>query len=274
MTLGSGATRGLTAGSRWLPRRVDIAPKTSILISVQVRVLFFGMLKDIAGGGEQRLTLAEGARLADALARCEQQWPKLGDYLAATAIAINQEFAPVESRLKDGDEIALLPPVSGGAPRADESLAPFVRLQRERIVPHDVVPRLERPEDGAVVIFDGMVRNHSRGRETKYLEYEAYEPMALKQLQQLAAEARQKFAIRNVAIVHRLGRLELGESSVLVVVFSAHRAAAFEACRWLIDTLKQTVPIWKKEFFADGAVWAPGEAFPATIPTAGKAAKE
>jgi molybdopterin synthase catalytic subunit len=92
-------------------------------------------------------------------------------------------------------------------------------------------------------------------------------------MQQLAAEARQRFAIRNVAIVHRLGRLEIGESSVLIVVFAAHRAAAYEASRWLIDTLKQTVPIWKKEFFADGAVWAPGEAFPAAIPTAGKTAK-
>jgi molybdopterin converting factor subunit 1 len=239
---------------------------------MQVRVLFFGMLKEITGGGEQKLTLADGARLADALAECEKRWPKLADYLPATATAINQEFAPAESRLKDGDEIALLPPVSGGAPnRKDDE--PFVRIQRERIVPHDILPKLERAEDGAIVIFDGVVRNHSRGRETKHLEYEAYEPMALKQMQQLAAEARQKFAIRNVALVHRLGKLEIGESSVLIAVYSAHRVAAFEACRCLIDTLKQTVPIWKKEFFADGAVWADGEAFPATIPTAGKATK-
>jgi molybdopterin synthase catalytic subunit/molybdopterin converting factor small subunit len=248
----------------------DIIVKTSILIIMQVRVLFFGMLKEIAGGGEQKLTLADGARLADALAECEKRWPKLGDYLPATATAINQEFAPAESRLKDGDEIALLPPVSGGAPQHDEA---FVRIQRERIVPHDIVPKLEHGEDGAIVLFDGIVRNYSRGRETKHLEYEAYEPMALKQMQQLAAEARQKFAIRNVALVHRLGKLEIGESSVLIAVYSAHRAAAFEACRWLIDTLKQTVPIWKKEFFADGAVWADGEAFPANVPTAGKATK-
>jgi len=234
-------------------------------------VHFFGMLKDIAGGGEQSLTLAEGARLADALAQCETRWPKLGDYMSATATAINQEFAAPESRLRDGDEIALMPPVSGGN---DDSDDPFVRLQRERIVPHDIVPRMERPEDGAVVIFDGMVRKQSRGRETKYLEYEAHEPMALKQMQRLAEEARQRFAIRNVALVHRLGKVEIGESSVLIVVFSAHRAAAYDASRWLIDTLKQTVPIWKKEFFADGAVWAPGEPFPAAIPTARKAVKQ
>ena len=235
---------------------------------MQVRVLFFGMLREIAGGSEQRLAVADDARLADLLGECEKKWPKLADYLPATATAVNQEFAAPDTRLKDGDEVALLPPVSGGS--GDE---PFVRLQRERIVPHDIVPKHERPEDGAIVIFDGVVRNHSRDRETKYLEYEAYEPMALKQLQGLAGEAREKFAIRNVALVHRLGRLEIGESSVLIAVYSAHRAAAFEACRWLIDTLKKTVPIWKKEYFADGAVWADGEAFPETIPTAGKTAK-
>ncbi|HTK94043.1 MAG TPA: molybdenum cofactor biosynthesis protein MoaE [Terriglobales bacterium] len=232
---------------------------------MQVRVLFFGLLREIAGGAEQRLAVKDGARLADVLAACEKQWPKLADYLPASATAINQEYASGDRALQDGDEVALLPPVSGGAPEPA-----FVKLQRERIVPHDIVPRLERPEDGAIVLFDGIVRNHSHGRETRYLEYEAYEPMALKQLEQLVAEARQKFAIRNVALVHRLGRLEIGESSVLIAVYSAHRAPAFEACRWLIDTLKKTVPIWKKEFFADGAVWADGEPFPATIPTAGK----
>jgi len=165
--------------------------------------------------------------------------------------------------LNTNDEVALLPPVSGGT--LDE--APLVRLVRGRIVPHDIVPALELPEDGAIVIFDGVVRNHSRNRKTLSLEYEAYEPMALQKLQELAAEARQRFAIRNVALVHRLGRIEIGESSVLIAVFSAHRAAAFDACRWLIDTLKRTVPIWKKEYFEDGAVWADGEPFPAEIIT-------
>jgi molybdopterin synthase catalytic subunit len=127
------------------------------------------------------------------------------------------------------------------------------------------VPRLEKPEDGAIVIFDGIVRNTSRGRRTLYLDYESYEEMALKGLQELASLATQKFAVRNVAIVHRLGRIEIGESSVLIAVFSAHRAAAFEACRWVIDTLKRTVPIWKKEYFEDGAVWADGEPFPEEV---------
>jgi molybdopterin synthase catalytic subunit len=118
------------------------------------------------------------------------------------------------------------------------------------------------------VIFDGVARNHTRGRKTLYLDYEAYEPMALQELHRLAGEALGKFGIRNLALVHRLGRIEIGESSVLIAVYSAHRAAAFDACRWLIDTLKKRVPIWKKEYFEDGAVWADGEPFPAEIPTA------
>lgn len=119
--------------------------------------------------------------------------------------------------------------------------------------------------DGAVVLFDGVVRNNTRGRQTMYLVYEAYEAMALEQMRGLADAALTRFAIRDVVLVHRLGRLEVGETSVLIAVASAHRAAAFEACRWLIDTLKKTVPIWKKEHFVDGAVWAAGEPFPEEI---------
>ena len=116
--------------------------------------------------------------------------------------------------------------------------------------------------DGAVCVFDGIVRDNTRGRATLYLDYEAYREMALAQMERLAEEAIEKFGVRDVALIHRLGRLLVGESSVLIVVASAHRAAAFDACRWLIDTLKKTVPIWKKETFADGAVWADGEPFP------------
>jgi molybdopterin synthase catalytic subunit len=109
------------------------------------------------------------------------------------------------------------------------------------------------------------VRNNTRGRHTLYLEYEAYEAMALKQMQGLEVKAREQFGLRAAAIVHRLGRLEIGETSVLIVVAAAHRGVAFDACRWLIDTLKKTVPIWKKEYFEDGAVWADGETFPEEI---------
>ena len=116
-----------------------------------------------------------------------------------------------------------------------------------------------------MVVFDGIVRNNSRGRRTLHLDYEAYEEMAARQMHELGREALRRFGVRQVTIVHRLGRLEVGETSVLIVVASAHRAQAFEACRWLIDTLKKTVPIWKKETFVDGAVWADGEPFPAGL---------
>jgi molybdopterin synthase catalytic subunit len=132
----------------------------------------------------------------------------------------------------------------------------------------DVVRKIKSSEDGAAVVFEGVVRNQTRGRKTLYLDYEAYEGMALAQMEGLAAQALKQFQVREVALIHRLGRLEIGETSVLVVVASAHRAAAFDACRWLIDMLKRTVPIWKKEYFEDGAVWADGEAFPEEIPRA------
>jgi molybdopterin synthase catalytic subunit len=129
----------------------------------------------------------------------------------------------------------------------------------------EIVAEMKAGPDGAVCAFDGIVRDNSRGRKTLYLDYEAYREMALEQMRGLAAEAVSKFGVRDVALVHRLGRLQVGETSVLVVVASAHRGAAFDACRWLIDTLKKTVPIWKKEQFVDGAIWADGEPFPDSV---------
>ncbi len=230
---------------------------------MNIRVLFFGMLKDLAGRDSESVSLSDTATVGDLLRHYEQRVPKLAPYLRSSAVAVNQEFALASQALRENDEVGLLPPVSGGSDKPQ----PFVQILHERIVPHDIVPKLEKPEDGAIVIFDGVVRNHSRSRRTLCLVYEAYEEMALKQLRLLASEALTQFAIRNVAIIHRLGRIEIGESSVLIAVYSAHRAAAFDACRFLIDTLKKSVPIWKKEHFEDGAVWADGEPFPAEIAT-------
>ena len=228
---------------------------------MQVRVLSFGVLKDVAGRSSDVLTLPDRATAADVIEHYQERMTGLRGMLSSIAISVNQEYAATDVHLHADDEVALLPPVSGGS--GDN--APYIRLVRERIVPHDIVPRLERPEDGAIVIFDGIVRNNSRGHATQYLDYESYEAMALKKLHEMATDALEQFAVRNLAIVHRLGRIEIGESSVLIAVFSAHRAAAFDACRWLIDTLKKTVPIWKKEYFADGAIWADGEPFPEHI---------
>lgn len=228
---------------------------------MKVTVLYFGQLRELAGKREAQVEVPEASTVRDLFEQCSREFPALKDFKDVIAIGVNRDFAERDRVLSPGDEVAMMPPVSGGTPRDP----PFVRMQQERIVPQDVVPKYEWPEDGAIVIFDGVVRNNSRGRSTEYLVYESYEEMALKQLRELAEEAKRRFAIRNVALVHRTGRIEVGESSVLIAVYSAHRAAAFDACRWLIDTLKKTVPIWKKEYFKDGAVWADGEPFPEEI---------
>src|ERR1700692_470357 len=227
---------------------------------MRVRVLFFGRLKDIVGRAEELAELSEGARVEDLFERYGKSFPELAKFRASIAASVNQEFAEWRAPLAAGDEVAFLPPVSGGAIPAgaavEESLCALVRAP---IATSEIVAQLKAPPDGAVVVFEGIVRNHSAGRSTLYLEYEAYEAMAIAKMREIGAEMREKFAIRRYAMVHRLGRLEIGETSVLIAVCSAHRAAAFDACRFSIDTLKRNVPIWKKEFFSDGAVWAEGE---------------
>lgn len=140
-----------------------------------------------------------------------------------------------------------------------------VKLVHHAIAVADLQQRIRRGEDGAVCVFEGIVRNNTRGRQTLYLEYEAYETMAQQEMERLVQHAMQQFGVREVIVHHRLGRIEISDASVFIAVASAHRAAAFDACRWLIDTLKKQVPIWKKEFFIDGAVWADGEPFPAEV---------
>ncbi len=248
---------------------------------MQVRVLYLGMLRDLAGRDSEVVQLSDGARLADLYSELRRRIPKLQDFRNAIALSVNYEYSDGAALLHDNDEVALLPPVSGGRVdenSSDEISAPPIsehsRLVVEPIEAAAIVSALKHPEDGAVAIFDGIVRNHSRGRRTLYLDYTAYEPMALRQMEQLAQQALASFAVREVRIVHRLGRLQIGETSVCIVVASAHRAAAFDACRWLIDTLKKQVPIWKREYFEDGAVWADGESFPPEIPCAGGSASK
>ncbi len=230
---------------------------------MQIRVLFFGVLKDLVGRSSETLELPEGARLQTALSHYADQVPRFQAMLPSLALSVNQEYSGPDRALQAGDEVGLLPPVSGGS--GDARPTDSVRIQRDPISTQAEVDRLKLPQDGAAVIFEGVVRDNARGRRTLYLDYEAYEAMALKQMNALTEQARSQFAIRDIALVHRLGRLEIGETSVLIVVASAHRGPAFDACRWIIDTLKKTVPIWKKEYFEDGAVWADGEPFPKEI---------
>ena len=243
---------------------------------MRVRVLFFGMLKDLAGRPSDTLELPDGASVRDVLQHYAIETPPFKESLAMLAVAVNQEYAGAETALKSGDEVALLPPVSGGSGRpvgrdaasglpSGRASGLRASIVRDPIDTTLILANIKRGDDGAAVVFEGVVRNQTQGRRTLYLDYEAYEEMARQQMEALAEQALKEFQIRDVALVHRLGRLEIGEVSVLIVVASAHRAAGFDACRWLIDTLKRTVPIWKKEYFEDGAVWAAGEPFPAEI---------
>ncbi len=220
---------------------------------MKIKVLFFGVTRDLTGLPEERTEMPEGANLEGLWSRYAARFPRLHDLSAALLLAVNQEIADRERALQNGDEVAFLPPVSGG------SNQDYFLLTRSIISTSDLVRRQKAPEDGAVVVFEGIVRNNSGGRGTLYLEYEAYEPMAMRKLQEVGAEVRRQFQIDHIGIVHRLGRLEIGETSVAIIVTSAHRRAAFGACQFAIDRLKQIVPIWKKEFFENGSAWATGE---------------
>ena len=219
---------------------------------MKVNILFFGPARELTGFEREQVEIAPGETVGELQARYESRFPRLRGMSGSLLAAVNQEVAERSHILQDGDEVAFLPPVSGGA---EED---FYRITREPISTQELADQLKAPEDGAIVIFEGIVRNHSRGRKTVYLEYEAYEPMAVRKLEEIGREAKEKFAIHHLGIIHRVGRLEIGETSVVIVVSAAHRSPAFAACHYALDRLKQIVPIWKKEYFEDGAVWAEG----------------
>lgn len=220
---------------------------------MRVTVLFFGVLKELMGASEESLEIAESnATVGSIFAHYSGRVGTLRDQRSSILFARNREFATADTAVEDKDEIAFLPPVSGGS---DE----LFTITREALDGSALARRVQRPEDGAVVTFDGVVRNNTKGRATLYLEYECYQEMALRQMRRIGAEVSEQFAIGRVGMAHRLGRLEIGEASVVVAASAPHRKAAFEAALEAINRLKREVPIWKKEFFADGAVWVDGE---------------
>lgn len=223
---------------------------------MRIRVLFFGQLKEIVGSAHEDVDLSEGARVEDLFERYGRRFPMLAKFRPSIAASVNQEYSEWRAPLSPGDEVAFLPPVSGGQQSA--LTEDIFQLVRDPIDSRSLIESLKAPEDGALVVFDGFVRNSFKGQRTLYLEYEAYEPMALAKIREIGAYVRVNFAIHRCGIIHRLGRLEIGETSVLIAISSAHRAAAFDACRYAIDALKRGVPIWKKEFFEGGAVWTEG----------------
>jgi molybdopterin synthase catalytic subunit len=223
---------------------------------MRVRVLFFGVLKDLTGKSEELLEVSSGSTIASVFDGYLQRFATLEGKRSSILFARNHEFVKPETELKDNDEVAFLPPVSGGSGTRDE---PYAAMVRQRIDSQGLAERVRRDEDGAVVTFEGVVRNNTKGRATRYLEYEAYEPMAVSQMRRIAGEVASNYEVSRVAVVHRLGRLEIGEASIAIAVSAPHRKPAFEAALETINRLKREVPIWKKEFFADGEVWVEGE---------------
>lgn len=219
-----------------------------------VKVLFFGSLRDLAGFSEDTLDLAslpKPVSLASVFEYYAKRFPKLNDLRPSIVMARNQQFSSADTLIHANDEIALLPPVSGGSA--------LFSLTRDLIDSAALARQIATASDGAVVTFEGIVRDNTKGRRTLYLEYEGYEAMAIQIMEKLGAEIVVAHAIGRIGMIHRLGRLEIGEASVVIVAAAPHRRPAFEAALEAIDRLKRTVPIWKKEYFEDGAVWVDGE---------------
>jgi MoaE-MoaD fusion protein len=232
---------------------------------IAVRVLFFGAARDAVGDAEVRLSLKENSTAAAAFEQMLEKFPELRRFGRSLLFAVNQEYAAKDREVHDGDELAVFPPVSGGSTSSAGALSAsrlqndFFELTADPVDVGAIARRVVLPECGATVTLDGYAREWTRGRQTLHLIYEAYEPMALRELKRLGREAHDRFEIAHIGIVHRTGRLEIGETSVVIAVSAPHRRTAFEACEWAIRELKRTVPIWKKEVFADGEVWVEGE---------------
>lgn len=238
---------------------------------MQIRVLFFGQLKDIAGAAEDLYRPSGPESLQALFESYAARFPALRGFENSLVLARNAQFVPRETLLEDGDEVAFLPPVSGGGGDGwlhviDDPGGHFFGLTSAPIDTQALARRVQRDEDGAVVCFEGVVRNNTKGRSTLFLDYECYEPMAIRTMAALGAEIAAAHAVGRIGMVHRLGRLEIGEASVAIVVASPHRRAAFDAALEGINRLKKLVPIWKKEHFADGEVWVEGEWDPSVLP--------
>jgi molybdopterin converting factor subunit 1 len=219
--------------------------------SITITSLLFGQAREWAGASTLELEIETPATVQSAFAVLKLRHPRLAEMERSLLFAVNEEYASPSHPLSNGDRLAVLPPVSGGEGKSRD----IFEITREPIDIARLRSRLLEGDSGAVVVFDGVARNNTKGRATVYLEYEGYEPMSLRTMEQIGREVHERWPINRVGIIHRLGRIEIAESSVVIVVTSAHRKVGFEACHYAIDRLKKIVPIWKKEYFEDGAVW-------------------
>lgn len=231
-------------------------------MAIEVKVLFFGAAREIVGANERNFTFQDATKSNEAFEIILQESPALKEkFNDSLLFAINQNYVNGDEILQNNDELAIFPPVSGGTEATNHN--DFFEITREALNVGEIARRIVKPECGAIVTLDGFVRKWTKGRETLYLEYEAYQPMALSEMRKLGETAHERFGITHLGIVHRLGKMEIGETSVVISVSAAHRKAAFAACEWAILELKRTVPIWKKEFYADGETvssqWVEGE---------------
>jgi len=222
---------------------------------VKVPVRLFAGLHDVVGRREVELELAEGASVADLRDELARRYPAVVPLMSTLVCAVNEEYVANDHRLSPEDEVALIPPVSGGARVAS---ADRFQVTEEPLDPRRMVDRVRRDEAGAIALFYGVVRNHSEGRRVLYLEYDAYPSMAVKKMRQVAEEVHSRWSITDIAISHRIGRLEIGETSLLVAVSAPHRREAFEACHHAVDRIKELVPVWKKEVWEGGESWVEG----------------
>lgn len=217
---------------------------------MKVGVRLFARYREAAGHDRIEVDLPDGGTVETAWEAVSRRFPVLDQYRPFTLFALREDYVSADQRLGEGDELCLFPPVSGGAD------ADWIDVITDVLSERAVSESVAHPGAGAIALFSGIVRNQTGGRPVKFLEYEAHAPMALAKMREIAGLMREKWPnTLRVTLLHRIGRLEIGESSVMIGVSSPHRREAFEACHYAIDTLKEIVPVWKKEYFEDGEVW-------------------
>lgn len=218
----------------------------------RVTIKLFATLRERASIDELDREFPEGITVGEIWRGLVAEFPALGGHHDSVAFAVNHEYVDDGYRPRAGDEVAFIPPVSGGS---EPAWVGAVKIIRGRIDLAELQQAVADPASGATATFAGTTRNENAGRRVTRLEYEAYEPMALNEMRKIARAAGERFEIKRIAITHRIGRVDIGETSVAIAVSAAHRAEAFDACRFAIDRIKEIVPIWKKEYFEGGELW-------------------